>query len=90
MLLSKKTTVLLLLSACFLLSCRKEGAELSPREIQTQVDAIVKQKEERLRKEAHEDLNRRLSIELKPKVDSILKRTAEPDTALPALDTLSF
>ncbi len=86
--LSVKTISLLSLVACSVFSCRKDERQLSPEEIGKRVDSIVKIKEETLRKEAQEDLNRRLSIEVKPKVDSILKHTAEPDTVLPALDTL--
>jgi hypothetical protein len=90
MCLSKKISGFLLLPLWLLFSCHKDAKELSPQEIEVKVEAIVKQKEEKLRKESLDDLNHRLSIELKPKIDSILKRTAQPNTELPELDTLNF
>lgn len=68
-------------------SCNKKEESMSPVEIHAKVDSIVKTKEKDLKKQAQEDLNHRLSIEMKPKVDSILNRTSMPDSMLPALDT---
>lgn len=73
---------------CMLTSCAKQEKNLTPQQINQKVDSIVALKEKKLRSQAHEDLNRRMSIEIKPKVDSILNRTARPDSvSTPVLDT---
>lgn len=52
-------------------ACGKEEKELSPAEINAKADSIVQIRVEKMRREAKEDLDKRLPIELKPKVDSI-------------------
>lgn len=69
-------------------SCNKQEHTLSPMQINQKVDSIIQQKEKVLRKQAQEDLNRRMSIEIKPKVDSMLNRVTLPDSMVtPQLDT---
>ncbi|WP_157977047.1 hypothetical protein [Taibaiella helva] len=65
----------LLLSLLMLAACGKKEKELSPARINAIADSIVNSRMNKLRKQAKEDLERRLPIELKPKIDSILKVT---------------
>lgn len=59
--------------AIMLYACGKKEQELSPAEINAKADSIVQSKMEKIRRQAKEDLDRRLPIEVKPKVDSIRK-----------------
>lgn len=67
----------LIFSLLYLVSCGKKEKELTPEEIQFKADSIFRIKLEKLQQEAKEDLDRRMSIELKPKVDSLRKVTKE-------------
>ena len=70
----------LFIGAIFVLSlgaCQKKEAELTKEQIQQRADSIYNSKVKRLEKQAQEDLDRRMSIELKPKIDSLLGRTAQ-------------
>jgi hypothetical protein len=62
----------LLTSSC-LLSCTKAEKTYTRQELQLKTDSILRVEVKKLRRQAKEDLDRRLPIELKPKVDSILK-----------------
>ena len=68
---SVKNILTIAIAAVTLTACGKEEKELSPVEINAKADSIVRNKVEKMRREAKEDLDRRLPIELKPKVDSI-------------------
>lgn len=61
----------------FLGACQKKETELTKEQIQQRADSIYNSKVKRLEKQAQEDLDRRMSIELKPKIDSLLGRTAQ-------------
>lgn len=52
-------------------ACGKKEQELSPAEIAAKADSIVRAKAPKIRQQAREDLDKRLPIELKPKIDSI-------------------
>ncbi len=79
---------LLLLTLSWLACTKNESKELSQDIIDLKVDSILKKKEKTLQQQAQDDLNRRMRIELKPKVDSILGRTINPDSLkVPKLDT---
>lgn len=66
---------LIILKMLFLLSCSKENTpRLSDEEIKHKVDSIFNIKKEKMEQEAAINLDRRLPIELKPLVDSILNR----------------
>lgn len=56
-----------------LVSCGKPERTFSPKQINHIADSIYKSKLGNLQKQAKEDYEKRLPIELKPKVDSILK-----------------
>jgi len=68
-----------------LAACGKEEKELSPAEINAKADSIVQIRVEKMRREAKEDLDKRLPIELKPKVDSIRNQnhTIDPVPVFP-------
>jgi hypothetical protein len=68
-----KKHITVLSFALFLSACGKKEKELSPAQIRAKADSIVQTKMGKLRQQAKEDLDRRLPIEIKPKVDSILK-----------------
>lgn len=73
----------LFIGAIFLLSfgaCQKKETELTKEQIRQRADSIYNSKVKRLEKQAQEDLDRRMSIELKPKIDSLLGRTAQSGT----------
>jgi len=74
-LLIKKAFPALLLYAC-LAGCTKEEKGLTPQQVRQMADSIYRVKAQKIRKQAAEDLDRRMSIELKPKIDSLLGRTA--------------
>lgn len=62
--------------------------ELTENEIKQKVDSLVGAKVEELNRQSMEDLDRRLSIEVKAKADSMVQaRLAgiKPDTAKPAV-----
>lgn len=63
----------LLLMALFFASCSKKEEGLTPAQIQARADSILKARLPALQQRAKEDYEKRLPIELKPKVDSILK-----------------
>lgn len=78
-----KMMALLLTPAVIALNaCGKKEKELTPKEIQRKADSIVASKVKKLEQQAKEDLDKRLSIEVKPKVDSIRKTLL--DTLPPA------
>lgn len=55
-------------------SCQgNSGPTLSVHDINFKADSIVAEKQEGLLKDANEDLDRRMAIEVKPKADSIVK-----------------
>lgn len=58
-------------------ACGKKEKALSPARINAIADSIANSKMDKLRRQAKEDLERRLPIELKPKIDSIRKITHE-------------
>ncbi|MCB0700498.1 MAG: lipoprotein [Chitinophagales bacterium] len=56
-----------------LASCQGNSAPtMSVHDINFKVDSIIAEKQEGLIKEANEDLDRRMAIEVKPKADSIV------------------
>ena len=69
-----------------MLSCMKEEKGLTPQQVQHIADSIYQVKAKKIRKQATEDLDRRMSIELKPKIDSLLGRTTVV-TATPLMNT---
>jgi len=84
-LLNKRIFPVLLLSIC-MTRCTKEEKGLTPQQVQHMADSLYKAKAEKLKQQAAEDLDRRISIELKPKVDSLLGKTAAP-VAPPSMNT---
>ncbi len=66
-------------------SCGKKEKELTPLQIQQKADSILQTKIPGILRHAQEDLDKRLSIELKPKVDSLRNASWAPPT-LPLLE----
>lgn len=66
-------------------ACGKKEQELTPAQIRARADSIVQTKIPRLQQQAREDLERRLPIELKPKVDSIrnISKAVAPPPVFP-------
>lgn len=75
-----------LVALCFvLLSCGKTKSStqvLTPAQLQYKVDSIMLIKTQQLQARSNDDLRFRLKIEVKPKVDSIVKATTTGDTVL--------
>jgi hypothetical protein len=74
----KKHITILGIGLLALSACGKKEKELTPRQVRAKADSIVQTKMDKLKRQAKEDLDKRLPIELKPKVDSILKVSREP------------
>lgn len=77
MMISDKLITTLLITALALASCGKEEKPLTPKQVRQKADSIYKTNLKKLQHQAKEDYERRLPIELKPKVDSILQRKME-------------
>lgn len=67
---SKNIVPLLLVSVLYC-ACGKKVKELTPAQIKAKADSIAQIKIKSLQQQAKEDLDKRMSIELKPKVDSL-------------------
>jgi hypothetical protein len=93
---SGKSIIALFVITITLIACGKKQKELTPQQIEAKADSILQTKIGKMRKDAKEDLEKRLSIEVKPKVDSILHRSGgiqappvlQEDTVNAATDTL--
>lgn len=70
---ASKKHITVLSFVLLLAACGKKEKELSPAQIRAKADSIMQTKLGKLKQQAKEDLDRRLPIEVKPKVDSILK-----------------
>lgn len=65
--------ILITLSISAFSACTKEEKSYTRQELQQKTDSILTLEIKELHRQAKEDLDRRLPIELKPKVDSLLK-----------------
>lgn len=74
----KKHIITLGVAIFALSACGKKEKELTPQQVRAKADSIVQSKMDKLKRQAKEDLDKRLPIELKPKVDSILKVSRDP------------
>lgn len=74
----KKHIITLGIAFLTLSACGKKESELTPRQIKAKADSIVRLKMDKMKREAKEDLDKRMPIELKPKIDSILKVSRDP------------
>lgn len=61
-------------------SCKKETKPLSKEEIRQQIDSVTAYKINEIDKRARIDLQHRIKIEVKAKVDSILNARMQPHT----------
>jgi len=68
------TTILI---TALITSCGKEEKPLTPKQIRERADSIYNINLKKMQQRAKEDYEKRLPIELKPKVDSILQRKME-------------
>lgn len=71
--LSIKNISRLVLISFVLTACGKKEKELTPAQIRAKADSIVQRRMEKLRRQAKDDLDNRLPIEIKPKMDSLRK-----------------
>ncbi|KAA5536925.1 hypothetical protein F0919_04430 [Taibaiella lutea] len=69
--------ITILITALIITSCGKEEKPLTPKQIRQRADSIYKNNLKKMQQQAKEDYEKRLPIELKPKVDSILQRKME-------------
>ena len=76
---SGKYITLVLFFVMSLAACGKKEKELTPVQIRAKADSILQSKMGKLKQQAKEDLDKRLPIEVKPKVDSILKVKRDPE-----------
>ncbi len=81
----KLMTLLLSGSILSLSACGKKEKELTPKQIQAKADSIIAGKIKPMEQQAKEDLDKRMSIEVKPKVDSIRKVPADSMPHVPVL-----
>lgn len=79
-------TLLLSCSIVLLNSCGKKEKELTPKQIRAKADSIIAIKIKPMEQQAREDLDKRMSIEVKPKVDSIRKIPADTAPYVPVLE----
>ena len=54
-----------------MMACGKKAKEMSPAQIRFKADSLAQIKIKVLQKQAKEDLDKRRSIEIKPKIDSL-------------------
>lgn len=69
----KKTLLILTVAVIGLASCENKQAPMTQNEIDAKVDSIVGVKIEELNTQAMEDFDRRKTIEVKAKADSIVE-----------------
>jgi hypothetical protein len=73
MMTSNKLIIILLLFLGLFASCGKSKKPLTPQQINHIADSIYRIKLKKIQRQSRDDYDKRLPIELKPKVDSILK-----------------
>lgn len=79
----KQYLIAAVLGTALFTACKDKNEELSPSAIQARVDSLVGVRMEELNRQAMDDLDRRMSIEIKAKADSIVAAAmaAAPDTS---------
>lgn len=75
---------LLLLSILFFSACQKKSELLTRQQLEHRSDSLTAIMFEVLQKQAKEDLDSRIAIEVKPKVDSILQHRLSPSVPSPS------
>lgn len=81
-----KKTGVVLMAIVVMLSCQKPQRELTKKEIQAKVDSILNTRRGELNSAAAEDLDRRQSIEVKGKADSIVDAYIKTHPAVPTTE----
>lgn len=77
----KRTLLAFSILSVVLFSCNKEQPKpLSKEELSRQIDSIVQVRTKEIDARAHIDLERRMKIEVKVKVDSIVNAQLNPQT----------
>jgi hypothetical protein len=76
----------MILLTVLLTACTEKEAPLTPAQIHKQVDSIVAAKTPELKQQAFEDLDRRKSIEVKAKADSMVQAATAPPIPREMLD----
>ena len=78
----KYSVPVVLLFSIFFMACSQKEKIMTKKEMQVMTDSIVATKTADIHKEAAEDLDRRKSIEVKAKADSIVEawQTKQPKT----------
>lgn len=81
----RKYAVVLLSGVLGLSACSEKKATWSQSEVNAKIDSMVGERLSGLSERSMEDLNNRMSIEVKVKVDSILAEEAKLHPAAPAI-----
>jgi hypothetical protein len=76
-----KTGALIAGCVCLLMSCQSKEQYLTKKEFHHKTDSLTAVRFQELKLQSAEDLDRRIAIEVKPKVDSILGKTTLPPSA---------
>lgn len=76
----KKTAIVFFAAVLTLGACKNKEQALTRSEMDAKVDSLVGLKMEEINRLAMEDLDRRMSIEVKAKADSIVEATLQPKT----------
>ncbi len=69
----KKTALVFIAAIALFSSCAEKDQAISRSEIDAKVDSLVGSKMEEINRQAMEDLDRRMAIEVKAKADSIVQ-----------------
>ena len=69
----KPLSALFIFAVVFFGSCQTKQEYFTKEQLQKKTDSLIAIRFQELQKQAAEDLDRRISIEVKPKVDSILE-----------------
>lgn len=70
----KKLLLVVVSGFVFLVSCQKKQEYLTKEQLEHKSDSLTEIRFKELEAQAAEDLDRRMAIEIKPKVDSILEK----------------
>ena len=77
----KNTAILFFAAMMILGACKNKEEGFTQSEIDAKVDSLVGLKMEEINRLAMEDLDRRMSIEVKAKADSIVAASMQPATS---------
>jgi major membrane immunogen (membrane-anchored lipoprotein) len=82
----KNSVPVVMLLTVLLTACTEKEAPLTPTQIHSRVDSIIAAKTPELKQQAFEDFDRRRSIEVKAKADSMVQAATAPPIQRELLD----